>query len=204
MKFLVLADDKSFDELVSLTSEVNWQRINDINIFGSAVDTDACFNLMDDASEFDYSQVQKPVFINSVIHSLNEKSHPSNVVRINGWKGFIERPIWEVSGEFNEFHQQVMSTLNRKYIKLNDEAGFISPRVIAMIINEAYYAKAENVSTEKEIDIAMKLGTNYPKGPFEWSEQIGINNIYALLKVLGKTDPRYQPCSLLEAEALKP
>ena len=72
-----------------------------------------------------------------------------------------------------------------------------------MIINEAYFAKDENVSTEKEIDTAMKLGTNYPFGPFEWAQIIGIRNIYALLKTLNETDPRYKPSTLLEKEAMK-
>ena len=35
----------------------------------------------------------------------------------------------------------------------------------------------ENVSTRDEIDTAMKLGTNYPFGPFEWAEKIGLKNI---------------------------
>ena len=65
-----------------------------------------------------------------------------------------------------------------------DDYGFIAARIIAMIINEAYYALQENVSTKQQIDIAMKLGTNYPYGPFEWSEKIGIEKIYLLLKKL--------------------
>ena len=72
-----------------------------------------------------------------------------------------------------------------------------------MIINEAYFAKGEYVSTEKEIDIAMKLGTNYPHGPFEWATIIGIKNIYELLKTLSEPDTRYKPSPLLEQEAMK-
>jgi 3-hydroxyacyl-CoA dehydrogenase len=43
-----------------------------------------------------------------------------------------------------------------------------------MIINEAYFALEDNVSTKAETDIAMKLGTNYPYGPFEWGQLIGL------------------------------
>ena len=42
-----------------------------------------------------------------------------------------------------------------------------------MIINEAFLALQEGVSTKEEINTAMKLGTNYPLGPFEWVEKIG-------------------------------
>ena len=94
----------------------------------------------------------------------------------------------------------ILKALNKNVIPVPDQPGFISARIIAMIINEAYFAKSENVSTEKEIDVAMKLGTNYPYGPFEWASIIGIKNIYALLKILSETDSRYQPSHLIEEE----
>ena len=48
----------------------------------------------------------------------------------------------------------------------------------------------------------MKLGTNYPHGPFEWAPaMIGVKNIFALLDVLSQTDKRYSPSSLLKQEA---
>ena len=75
----------------------------------------------------------------------------------------------------------VLTMINKKAVTVSDEPGFIAARIISMIINEAYFAKAENVSSEKEIDVAMKLGTNYPFGPFEWARLIGIKNIYELL-----------------------
>ena len=69
-----------------------------------------------------------------------------------------------------------------------------------MIINEAFYAKGDGVSSERDIDTAMKLGTNYPFGPFEWGRLIGMKNIYALLKKLSSGDERYTPASALEKE----
>jgi len=58
----------------------------------------------------------------------------------------------------------------------------------------------EQVSTKQEIDIAMKLGTNYPHGPFEWSELIGLQNIYRLLLEMSRDDQKYQPAELLKNE----
>jgi 3-hydroxybutyryl-CoA dehydrogenase len=76
--------------------------------------------------------------------------------------------------------------------------GFIFPRTIVQIINEAYYALAEEVASKEDINRAMKFGVNYPKGPFEWSEGKE-TYVKALLKELhSKTnDDRYKPCSLL-------
>ena len=79
----------------------------------------------------------------------------------------------------------------------------IVQQVIAMIVNEGYFAKADNISSETEIDTAMKLGTNYPKGPFEWAKQIGVKNIYHLLTTLSKQDEKYAPCNLMQKEINK-
>ena len=70
-----------------------------------------------------------------------------------------------------------------------------------MIINEAYFALEESISTKEEIDIAMKLGTNYPYGPFEWGKKIGLKNIRNLLYELTLEERRYQPAPLLIKEA---
>ena len=77
----------------------------------------------------------------------------------------------------------------------------IAARVIAMVVNEAYFALGDGVSTKSSIDTAMKLGTNYPYGPFEWSEKIGLKKIYALLNKLNETDSRYIPAPNLQKEA---
>jgi 3-hydroxybutyryl-CoA dehydrogenase len=72
-----------------------------------------------------------------------------------------------------------------------------------MIINEAYFAIQENIASRSDIDLAMKLGTNYPFGPFEWCEKIGIKNVYELLIAVydSTRDERYKVCELLEEEA---
>ena len=46
--------------------------------------------------------------------------------------------------------------------------GFIFPRTIVQIINEACFALEDKVASQGDIDRAMKFGVNYPKGPFEW------------------------------------
>ena len=95
----------------------------------------------------------------------------------------------------------IFQKLNWKFLLVPDISGMITPRVIAMIINEAYYTLEQEVSTKEEIDIAMKLGTNYPMGPFEWSEKIGLKNIYSLLMKLSIHEERYLPAQLLKKES---
>src|SRR5215210_2149450 len=63
----------------------------------------------------------------------------------------------------------------------------IARRVISCIVNEAFLALSEGVATAEDIDQAMKLGANYPKGPFEWTEEIGASNILETLDSLRAT-----------------
>jgi 3-hydroxybutyryl-CoA dehydrogenase len=139
----------------------------------------------------------KPVFINAVIKTANEL--PTNASRINAWKGFLKKDVIEVVLK-NANAKDVLKSLGWKFNNVPDVPGMIAPRTISMIINEAYFALGDEVSTKEEIDIAMKLGTNYPFGPFEWSEMIGLHNIYRLLKNLSETDERYSPAPNLEQE----
>ena len=82
--------------------------------------------------------------------------------------------------------------------------GFVFPRVISMIINEAYFALDEYLATETNIDTAMKFGVNYPLGPFEWADKIGSKNVLYLLEELYKAtqDGRYLPAKGLKEDIL--
>jgi 3-hydroxybutyryl-CoA dehydrogenase len=133
------------------------------------------------------------IIINSVSDTL-EKTDPS-FIRINGWKTFLKGELIEASGGpgNRKIVEDVFSGFGKKIEWVSDKTGFITPRVISMIINEAFFALDEKVSTREEIDTAMKLGTNYPYGPFEWAEKIGLENIRDLLKKLSQENPRYQP-----------
>lgn len=76
--------------------------------------------------------------------------------------------------------------------------GFIFPRTIVQIINEAYYALDEKVASKEDINRAMKFGVNYPKGPFDWSEGKEIFVKTLLNELLEKTkDRRYIASKLI-------
>ncbi|HRH47277.1 MAG TPA: 3-hydroxyacyl-CoA dehydrogenase family protein [Panacibacter sp.] len=177
--------------------------INGLNTETDHDKADVFFDLDFNENSPTFFKTDKPVFVNAVISVLDEL--PSNYIRINAWSGFLKRDITEVAAaEINKpFVALVMQALNCKYILAPDEPGMIAARTISMIINEAYFALGDEVSTKAEIDIAMKLGTNYPYGPFEWSEKIGLEKIYFLLKKLSEKNERYAIAPLLQEEALK-
>jgi 3-hydroxybutyryl-CoA dehydrogenase len=201
MKIVILCNEDFSAYLKSLSTSIDWIATTHIGEWNDFSDADGYFNLNENAWNENYSHIKKPIFINAVSNTLKESNHHENVVRMNGWNGFIQRNVWEVAGNVSQLHINILNAINKSYSITPDEPGFIAPRILSMIINEAYFAKEQNVSTEEEIDIAMKLGTNYPKGPFEWKEEIGISNILMLLENLSKSDIRYKPSQFLVSEA---
>ncbi len=202
MKFAVHGDTGTITALRNAAPDAGWIIAENIEDLLAVEAADAYFNLSENSAAEDYSNIKAPVFINSVVTPLSEMKHGANVIRFNGWTGFMEKELWEIAGEMNADVAMALRSIGKKYITVNDEPGFVSARVIAMIINEAFFAKGEAVSTEADIDIAMKLGTNYPYGPFEWSRLIGLKIIHTLLKKLSLTDERYTPAPEMEKAIL--
>lgn len=99
-----------------------------------------------------------------------------------------------------------LAALQIPFVRVADRVGMITPRVICMIINEAYYTLQEGTASKADIDLGMQLGTNYPHGPFAWAERIGIREVRSLLEAMynDTKDPRYKLCPLLKTESLAP
>ncbi len=148
-----------------------------------------------------YLETTVPVLIGSVVDTLNAYGVPANVpiARFNHWPVFINRNCIEFAAhpEQRPVFEQLFTQLQVPFFATADTPGFVSARTVSMIINEAFLAMEEQVSTETEIDTAMKLGTSYPMGPFEWCHAIGQPRILALLQKLAATDARYQPAASL-------
>ena len=207
MRLVVLTNEQLKEELlsngVSDDCKIDW--ISSPKELLSHTDADAVIDLLFEDNGYDVSHLtnylKKSVFVNSMNKTIAEIGLP--VIRINAWPGLLKRNIAEVcsAGRNKNEAEKILSLLNRKAEWVPDLKGFISPRVVSMIINEAYFVLEENVSTKEEIDIAMKLGTNYPYGPFEWGKIIGLKNIAGLLTELFITEKRYQPATLLLKEA---
>lgn len=203
VQLVAAAPDKLWEE-ISSSVEGDWMRVSGFEEMMKTTGADAFFYLYDDGTSLPSVTFPAPLFINAVPLSSKEIPVMGNVCRINGWPGFLQRNVWELSGQVSEKHKKILHTLNKEYVITSDEPGFISARVLAMIINEAYFALEEKVSTKKEMDTALRLGTNYPMGPFEWAEKIGVASVFKLLEALSFSDKRYLPAPLLKIEAGEP
>jgi 3-hydroxybutyryl-CoA dehydrogenase len=134
----------------------------------------------------------KPVMVNAVTDTLDQ-IHPE-FIRINGWPGFLKGNCLEAAAN-EEMCIRAGQLFGEQLIFVKDVPGFVSARVVAMIINEAYFTFEAGVSSKEEIDIAMKLGTGYPYGPFEWGEKIGLPRVSELLLRLSAENPVYELAS---------
>lgn len=158
-----------------------------------------------------YSNFSNAVFLNTSLISLSEWIDQSDFLQRDVFFGFcglptfVNRPVLEASVSARKNVSQlenICSQLVTDFVCVEDRVGLVTPRVICMIINEAYCTLEEGIATKEDIDLAMKLGTNYPFGPFEWANHIGIINVIELLDAVYQDtfDDRYTVCSLLRIE----
>ena len=82
-----------------------------------------------------------------------------------------------------------LATLGFKPQRVADTPALVVARTLAMLINEAADAVQQGVCTQDGADAAMKLGVNYPAGPFEWLAQWSTP---AVLGVLDALDAHYR------------
>lgn len=81
--------------------------------------------------------------------------------------------------------------------------SYILARILSTVINEAALAFDEGVASAEDINTAMKLGTNYPKGPLEWAAAIGPGAVRRMLAALNQAagDGRFAPARFLGDQA---
>ncbi|MPZ14523.1 MAG: 3-hydroxybutyryl-CoA dehydrogenase [Chloroflexi bacterium] len=91
------------------------------------------------------------------------------------------------------------ASLGKEPVVVGDGAGLIAARVVALIANEAAQALMEGIATADDIDTAVRLGANYPHGPLEWADLVGLDLLYAIIKGMQEEfgEDRYRPSPLL-------
>lgn len=213
MNILVVGDLSSFEETKfrfqdnnKLHHEANVESVEDLLQYDIIFD----FDISDYPENFEfYRDLNKTiVLLNTVKISLSELEFTfgesnADVYGFNGLPTFISRDSIEISNIGNNVSEQFKS-LNWDYVLVDDRVGMVTPRIIFMIINEAFYTVQEGTAGKEDIDLGMKLGTNYPFGPFEWVERIGIKDIYETLEAVYEDtkDERYKIAPMLKKEYL--
>jgi 3-hydroxybutyryl-CoA dehydrogenase len=93
---------------------------------------------------------------------------------------------------------EVSAKMGKETVVVNESPGFVTSRISALVGNEAFYMLMEGVASAADIDRAIKLGLNYPMGPLELADLVGLDvrlrNLQYLHQTLGE---KYRPCPLL-------
>lgn len=136
------------------------------------------------------AQTKRPELV-AGMHFMN----PVPVMKlVEGIKGL------ETSSQTFDTVRALAEKMGKTFVAAQDYPGFAVNRILMPMINEAFYALYEGVATAKDIDVAMKLGTNQPMGPLELADFIGLDTCLAIMDVLhtGLSDTKYRPCPLLK------
>src|SRR5262245_11893797 len=143
-------------------------------------------------------------FSTTLIASWTAK--PERIVGFATFYPFKDRKVIELAACIRALEnaeqraEQFFKPIGKETVRVKDAPGLTFPRILSLIINEAARSLEEGVATAEEIDVAMRLGVNYPNGPLRWADQIGLDEVLAVLEGLQRNtgDDRYRPAPLLK------
>ncbi|GIN87281.1 3-hydroxybutyryl-CoA dehydrogenase [Heyndrickxia sporothermodurans] len=129
---------------------------------------------------------------------------PSKVIAMHFFNPVHKMPLVEIikgletAQETADVIKMTAEKMGKETVVVNEFPGFVTSRISALVGNEAFYMLQEGIGTPEDIDKAIKLGLNYPMGPFELVDLVGLdtrlNNLNYLHKTLGE---KYRPAPLL-------
>jgi len=204
MNIAIIGNDKAFEEAMAKLGHHQYFRADRITLKLISQSFDVLFDFTVDWNVDSielYKSVTAAVFLNTILttHRLvTEKlKTQGSIFGFCGFPTFFNRGRIEVVVQESDKEElkNILNRLNVEYTLVKDQVGMVTPRVVCMVINEAYGALQQGVATREDIDLSMKLGTNYPYGPFEWGEMIGMDNLKNLMLALKDStiDARFNP-----------
>ncbi|MDM5225749.1 3-hydroxyacyl-CoA dehydrogenase [Cytobacillus sp. NJ13] len=130
---------------------------------------------------------------------------PDKVIAMHFFNPVQKMPLVEIikgletSEETAQLIKRAAEQMGKETVVINEFPGFVTSRISALVGNEAFYMLQEGLGTPEEIDKAIKLGLNYPMGPFELGDLVGLDTRLNNLKYLhSKLGEKYRPAPLLE------
>lgn len=131
--------------------------------------------------------------------------HPENFIGMHFMNPVPVMPLVEIIPGAETAAATVARTeslareLGKTPARAADYPGFIANRILMPMLNEAFFARMENIGGAADIDLSMRLGMNHPMGPLELADFIGLDTCLAVLRVMheGFGDPKFRPCPLL-------
>jgi 3-hydroxybutyryl-CoA dehydrogenase len=121
----------------------------------------------------------------------------------------LERKFLTLMAPFNsegrvEHVAQHLRSAGYTVAVIKDSPGFVAPRILSMVANLGCEVAQNGIGAPRDIDVAMRLAQNYPRGPLEWAEYLGPRRVFDTLRELQEItgSDRYRPSLWLRRRAL--
>ncbi|MEU7143570.1 3-hydroxyacyl-CoA dehydrogenase NAD-binding domain-containing protein [Nocardia sp. NPDC046473] len=125
------------------------------------------------------------------MHFMNPVPMKSTVEVIRGW---------HTSETTIAIALQLLADLDKRGIIVNDMPGFVSNRVLMLMVNEAIFLLQDGVAAAAEVDEIFRSCFGHASGPLETADLIGLDTILYSIEGLQEFygDSKYRPCPLLK------
>ncbi len=213
-RFFVAKNKISKEEAENILNRINLNANRDEAVKGVQMVIEAVFEDMSLKQQL-FSELDvicdKDVILASNTSSLSITdiaSKSKNQERIVGIHFFNPAPVMRLieliknkntSDDVLETSKRFSESLNKTVVTVNDAPGFVTTRLIYVLCNEAVKMKMEGIASTEDIDVACKLAFNFPMGPLELSDLVGMDVYLKIGEYLTKEfGDKYKPSTLLK------
>lgn len=105
----------------------------------------------------------------------------------------------QTSDETYQFASELMSSLGKTPVQVQEGPGFVVNRILIPMMNEAMGIVADGIASPADVDIAMQLGAGMKSGPLHTADLVGHDVNLAIMETLYREtgDPKYRPHPLM-------
>lgn len=142
----------------------------------------------------------------SITRVASVTGRPTQVLGMHFMNPVPQKPMVEMirgyhtSVETIATARELLASMNKEGIVVNDMPGFVSNRVLMLTVNEAIFLVQDQVASAEDVDTIFKTCFGHKMGPLETADLIGLDTILYSIEVLYESynDSKYRPCPLLK------
>jgi 3-hydroxybutyryl-CoA dehydrogenase len=154
-----------------------------------------------------------PILCNTVSTTATELASRvgamDRIVGLAALPGLIASDVVEVCFPYGakHGHQEILTDfiagLGKRMEVVRDEVGLVTPRMLAVTINEAVLICQQDLTGQEAIDALMNVAMR-DRGPLSWGHRIGWRHLYTILSAMHEElgGERYRPAPLLKKMAM--
>jgi 3-hydroxybutyryl-CoA dehydrogenase len=142
----------------------------------------------------------------SITRIASATNRADRVVGVHFMNPVPHKPVAEVirgyhtSDDTIRRTDELLASIGKEGIVVNDVPGFVSNRVLMLTINEAIYVLQDQVASARDVDRIFRTCFGHKMGPLETADLIGLDTILFSIEGLHESfnDSKYRPCPLLK------